>query len=124
MEMMKIVATYFRVLLAWNEISVESPETLKPDVQSHFSRVWLFATPQTPGSMVHGILQARILEWVAMPSSKGSSWPRDWTRISYISSIADGFFTTSATWKAPKTRQSGSDSALSLTSCTTLGQTI
>ena len=35
-----------------------------------------------PGSSVHGILQARILEWVAMPSSRGSSWPRDWTHIS------------------------------------------
>ena len=30
-----------------------------------------------PGSSVHGILQARILEWVAMPSSRGPSWPRD-----------------------------------------------
>ena len=30
-----------------------------------------------PGSSVHGILQARILEWVVMPSSKGSSQPRD-----------------------------------------------
>jgi len=34
-----------------------------------------------PGSSVHGILQARILEWAAMPSSRGSSWPRDWTHI-------------------------------------------
>ena len=33
-----------------------------------------------PGSSVHGILQARILEWVAMPSSRGSSWPRNQTR--------------------------------------------
>ena len=32
-----------------------------------------------PGSSVHGILQARILEWVAMPSSRESSWPRDQT---------------------------------------------
>ena len=32
-----------------------------------------------PASPVHGILQARILEWVAMPSSRGSSWPRNWT---------------------------------------------
>ena len=38
-----------------------------------------------PGSPVHGSLQARILEWVAMPFSSGSSWPRDWTRISYVS---------------------------------------
>ena len=39
------------------------------------------------GSSVHGILQARILEWVTMPSSRGSSWPRDWTRFSCISCI-------------------------------------
>ena len=32
-----------------------------------------------PGSSVHGILQARILQWVAMPSSRGSSQPRDQT---------------------------------------------
>ena len=35
-----------------------------------------------PGSSVHGILQARVLEWTAMPSSKGSSQLRDWTWIS------------------------------------------
>ena len=35
-----------------------------------------------PGSSVHGIFPARILEWVAIPFSKGSSWPRDQTRIS------------------------------------------
>ena len=38
-----------------------------------------------PGSSVHGILQAKILEWVAMPSSRESSWPRDWTRIACVS---------------------------------------
>ena len=48
-----------------------------------------------PGSSVRGILQARELEWVARPSSRGSSRPRDWTRISYISWLAVGFFTTS-----------------------------
>ena len=40
-----------------------------------------------PGSSVHGILQARILEWVAMPSSRGSSQPRDQTHISHVSCI-------------------------------------
>ena len=35
-----------------------------------------------PGSSVCGILQARILEWVAIPSSRGSSWPRDQTQVS------------------------------------------
>ena len=38
-----------------------------------------------PGSSVHGILQARMLEWVAMPSSRGSSGPRDRTHLSYVS---------------------------------------
>ena len=38
-----------------------------------------------PGSFVHGILQARTLEWVAITFSKGFSWPRDQTRISCIS---------------------------------------
>ena len=37
-----------------------------------------------PGSSVHGIPQARILEWVAMPSSRGSSQPRDQTLVSYV----------------------------------------
>ena len=38
-----------------------------------------------PGSSVHGIFQARILEWVAISFSRGSSWPRDQTRVSCIS---------------------------------------
>ena len=37
-----------------------------------------------PGSSVHGISQSRILEWVAIPFSRGSSWPRDRTHISCI----------------------------------------
>ena len=58
-------------------------------VQSHFSRVRLcnFVDCSLPSSSVHGILQARILEWVAMPSSRGSSQPRDQTHVSYISYI-------------------------------------
>ena len=38
-----------------------------------------------PGFSVHGVLQARIPEWVAMPFSRGSSEPRDRTHISYVS---------------------------------------
>ena len=34
-----------------------------------------------PCSSVHGILQARILEWIAMPFSRGSFWPKDWTQV-------------------------------------------
>ena len=46
-----------------------------------------------PSSSVHGILQARILKWEAIPFSKGSSQPRDQTQVSYI---AGGFFTIRA----------------------------
>ena len=44
-------------------------------------------TVAPPGSSVPGILQTRILEWVARPSSRGSSPPRDRSRISYLSCI-------------------------------------
>ena len=37
-----------------------------------------------PGSSVHEIFQARILEWVAMPSSRGSFWPWNWTCVSCL----------------------------------------
>ena len=47
-----------------------------------------------PGSSVCLILQARIPEWVAISSSRGSSWPRNQTHVSCISSTAGGFFTT------------------------------
>ena len=43
-----------------------------------------------PGSSVHGILQARILEWVAISFCRGPSWPRDWT---WVFCIAGRFFT-------------------------------
>ena len=54
------------------------------------------------GSSVHGIFQARILEWVALPFSRGSSRPWDRTCTSYVSYSGRWvFFTTSATWGAP-----------------------
>ena len=46
-----------------------------------------------PGFSIHGIFQARILEWVAMSSSRGSSQPRDWTHGSCVFCITGGFFT-------------------------------
>ena len=71
---------YFKKLhlLSWLHACVLSP----------FSCVRVFVTPWTiahkaPLSM--GILQARTLESVAMPSSRGSLWPRDRTRVSYVS---------------------------------------
>ena len=63
------------------------------------SRVWLFCDPMdcsVPGSSVHGIFQARILEWVAI-----SSWPRDQTRVSCVSCIGRWIPYYWATWDAP-----------------------
>ena len=49
------------------------------------------------GFSVHGIFQARVLEWVAIPFSRGSSWPRDWT---WVSCIVGRRFTLWATMEA------------------------
>ena len=54
-----------------------------------------------PGSSVHGISQARILDWVAIPFYRGSSRPRDWT---WVSCLAGGFFTI---WAATRQAQPG-----------------
>ena len=62
-------------------------------VVESLSCVWLFAIPWTvacKSSLSMGFLKARILEWVAMPSFRGSSQPRDQTRVSCI---AGRFFT-------------------------------
>ena len=53
------------------------------------------------GSSVQGILQARILEWVAIPFSRRSFWPRDWTQVSCI---ANRFFTI---WATRETQRNG-----------------
>ena len=52
-----------------------------------------------PGSSVHGILQARILEWVATPFSRGPFQPRDRTRVSHS---AGGFFSTRSLFNLPQ----------------------
>ena len=51
-------------------------------VSNSFATAWTVCSP--PGSSVHGILQARILEWAAIPFSRGSSQPREWTWVSCI----------------------------------------
>ena len=62
---------------------------------------WLFVTLWT--ILVHWILQARILEWVAFPFSWGSSQPRDWTQVSRIA----GSFLTSWTTREAQEYWSG-----------------
>ena len=53
-----------------------------------------------PGSSVSGIFQARVLEWVAISFSRGTSWPRDWTQASHI---VGRHFTTEPPGKSPVT---------------------
>ena len=79
----------------------QSPQALSsslPEKQQKWkllSLVWLFATPLNYA--IHGILQARILEWVVFLFSRGSSQPRDQTQVSRT---AGGFFTSWATREA------------------------
>ena len=65
--------------------NVQSKESERSEVAQSFPTL---CNPMA--SSIHGILQAIILEWVAMPFSRGSSWPRDQTQVSHI---AGGFFT-------------------------------
>ena len=58
---------------------------------------WLWVMP---GSSVHGILQARILEWVGIPFSRGSSQSRDWPWVSFVSCFVCRFVTVWGTREA------------------------
>ena len=65
------------------------------------SRVWLCnlmdCTP--PDSSVHGISQARVLEWAAISFSRESFWTRDWTYISYMGRLILYYWTRNVTGK-------------------------
>ena len=58
-----------------------------------------------PGSSVHGILQARILEWVAISSSMGSSKPKNQTHISWVSCIGRRVLYHCTTWEPPRLKK-------------------
>ena len=60
-----------------------------------------------PGSSVHGISQARILEWVAMHSSRGSSQPRNRTCVSYVLEKAMAPHSSTLAWKIPWMEEPG-----------------
>ena len=78
---------------------------------------WLHSCPtlcdpmdySRPGSSVHGILQARMLERVAVPFSRGFSWPRDGTHVFCVCCISRWvvFLTTNTTWEAHLLLESG-----------------
>ena len=80
------IHTFFLVL-QWSAKKKNRSESVSPSAVSDSSDPM---NCTLPGSFVCGIFQARILEWVAIPFSRGSSWPRDWT---WVSCIAGRFFT-------------------------------
>ena len=95
------------VLCAWNQTkqtktSICTPCEVKVLVAQLCPTVCTPMDCNSPGSSAHGILQARILEQVVISFSRGSSWPRDQTWVSWI---AGRFFTVWATGEAPYTLQ-------------------
>ena len=79
---MQVLQLLIKCVYYWVFSRKQKSESVKS-----LSHVQLFVIPWS----VHGILQARILEWVAIPFSRGSSQPRDRTQVSHI---AGRFFTT------------------------------
>ena len=79
--------SHYHCTLAIHYLILSSTQSfLRSESESHSVCIPVFASPCTS---VHGILQARILEWVVFPFSRESSKPRDQTQVS---SIAAGFF--------------------------------
>ena len=76
------------------KLMLQLPWKMKVLVAQLCPTLWDPIDQSLPGSSLHGLLQARILEWVAIPFYRGSSLPRDWTRVSHI---AGKFFTAWAT---------------------------
>ena len=89
--------------IQWGKDTISTNDVRKTDIQLQknefgpwpYMKVKVFhSCPTLCNPMdytIHGILQARILEWVAFPFSRGSSQPRDQTQVSHI---ADGYFTS------------------------------
>ena len=61
---------------------VPPPGTPESEIAQSCLTLWDPTDCSLPGSSIHGIFQARVLEWVTIPFSRGSSWPRDHTQIS------------------------------------------
>ena len=68
----------------WSDSWPHLLELLKVKITQSCLTLWDPTDCSIPGSSIHGIFQARVLEWVAIPFSRGSSWPRDHTQISRI----------------------------------------
>ena len=99
----KEMATH-STLLTWEIPWTEKPGSLQSEWVSSVTSVNLTLCNHRdcslPDSSIHGILQARILEWVAMSPYRGSSWPKDQIHVPCGFSFASGFFYLWATGEA------------------------
>ena len=100
----KRVGTPHGSVPCWSKISLVLTSTIFTIYSIHFTRTYKVKVAQSCPTLcnpmdytVHGILQARILEWVAILFSRGSSQPKDWTQVSHT---AGGFLTSWATREA------------------------
>ena len=76
---------FYKLVLSGNVVSGGNNVSLTKWLSEVAQSVQIFVTPMDCsllGSSVHGIFQARVLEWVAISFSRGSSRPRDWTQVS------------------------------------------
>ena len=91
----------FLLLNGRNSLYILQINLLSDICSQSLSHVWLCHPMDCnpPGSSVHGIFLVRILEWVAISSSRGTSWPRDRTHNSEDSYLADGVFTTESIYR-------------------------
>ena len=88
---------YVSITNSRSSLRLMAIESVMPSSHLILCRPLLLLPPIPPRLYSHGILQARILEWVAFPFSRGSSQPRDQTQVSRI---AGRFFTSWATREA------------------------
>ena len=101
---------------SWESLGLQGDQVKWGEVTQSCLTLWDRVDCSLPGSSVHGIFQARILEWTAMPSSRGSSWPRDQTHIFCVPYISGRFFTSEPLGKFHRY----TTAAKSLQSCPTL----
>ena len=93
-----ILLLIFRIVLEVLDTAEKHTDQKRKYKHIHFQTLQPYGAHQ---ASLQGILQARILECVAMPSSRGSSWPRDRTRSLMSPAQAFRFFTTNTTWEVP-----------------------
>ena len=105
---LEILSKIRESFILWMRAFKEAPEWVTEVAQSHPT----LCDPMDcslPGSSLHGILQARVLEWVAISFPRGSSWPRDQT---WVSGIPGRHFNLWATREALKKPQRSPNSSL------------